>query len=233
MHPVRPFHDHATYTRAAANQQHVTNPPSNKKNFLVVDQKTETAAIEEAFDSFTERKDIGIVLINQHVRPSLPIPLLLFSSLLGEYTYLLPSPSQRTMNRHPSPTPHPPRNKLELITNAQPPSRSPRRSATASTRTRPPSPPSSRSPARTTPTIPRRTASCAACGASLASKQKLRRRRRKRKIKGTGEVRLRRVRGGKSSGKAGRKREEQGRPPPSLGSVYYKESIAVVLCCCI
>ncbi|KAI1272742.1 ATPase, V1 complex, subunit F [Xylaria sp. FL0933] len=47
---------------------HVTNPPDSQKNFLVVDSKTETSAIEAAFDSFTtQRKDIGIVLINQHV----------------------------------------------------------------------------------------------------------------------------------------------------------------------
>ncbi|KAI0014336.1 ATPase, V1 complex, subunit F [Xylariaceae sp. FL0662B] len=47
---------------------HVTNPPDSQKNFLVVDNKTDTAAIEAAFDSFTtQRKDIGIVLINQHV----------------------------------------------------------------------------------------------------------------------------------------------------------------------
>ncbi|KAL1840150.1 hypothetical protein VTJ04DRAFT_4453 [Mycothermus thermophilus] len=47
---------------------HVTPPPDNQKNFLVVDAKTDTAAIEAAFDRFTsERKDIGIVLINQHI----------------------------------------------------------------------------------------------------------------------------------------------------------------------
>ncbi|KAI0598290.1 vacuolar ATP synthase [Biscogniauxia sp. FL1348] len=47
---------------------HVTNPPDSQKNFLVVDNKTEASAIEAAFDSFTtQRKDIGIVLINQHV----------------------------------------------------------------------------------------------------------------------------------------------------------------------
>ncbi|KAF7532517.1 hypothetical protein G7054_g7890 [Neopestalotiopsis clavispora] len=47
---------------------HVTSPPDSQKNFLVVDNKTETSAIEAAFDSFTqERKDIGIVLINQHI----------------------------------------------------------------------------------------------------------------------------------------------------------------------
>ncbi|KAI1323186.1 ATPase, V1 complex, subunit F [Xylariaceae sp. FL0255] len=47
---------------------HVTSPPDSQKNFLVVDAKTETSAIESAFESFTtSRKDIGIVLINQHV----------------------------------------------------------------------------------------------------------------------------------------------------------------------
>ncbi|KAI0159632.1 ATPase, V1 complex, subunit F [Xylariaceae sp. FL1272] len=47
---------------------HVTSPPDSQKNFLVVDAKTETSAIESAFDSFTQqRKDIGIVLINQHI----------------------------------------------------------------------------------------------------------------------------------------------------------------------
>ncbi|KAI1422246.1 ATPase, V1 complex, subunit F [Xylaria sp. FL1777] len=47
---------------------HVTSPPDSQKNFLVVDSKTETSAIEAAFESFTtQRKDIGIVLINQHV----------------------------------------------------------------------------------------------------------------------------------------------------------------------
>jgi vacuolar-type H+-ATPase subunit F/Vma7 len=48
-------------------RQHVTAPPDSQKNFLVVDSKTDNAAIEEAFERFTtERKDIAIVLINQH-----------------------------------------------------------------------------------------------------------------------------------------------------------------------
>ncbi|KAJ4300507.1 H(+)-transporting V1 sector ATPase subunit F [Collariella sp. IMI 366227] len=47
---------------------HVTAPPDNQKNFLIVDAKTDNAAIEAAFERFTtERKDIGIVLINQHI----------------------------------------------------------------------------------------------------------------------------------------------------------------------
>ncbi|KAF2188657.1 vacuolar ATP synthase [Zopfia rhizophila CBS 207.26] len=47
---------------------HVTQPPDSQKNFLVVDVKTENATIEAAFDQFTtERKDIAILLINQHI----------------------------------------------------------------------------------------------------------------------------------------------------------------------
>ncbi|KAI5307498.1 H(+)-transporting V1 sector ATPase subunit F, partial [Ascosphaera atra] len=47
---------------------HVTDPPDSERNFLVVDSKTETSTIEKAFDDFTQRrKDIGILLINQHI----------------------------------------------------------------------------------------------------------------------------------------------------------------------
>ncbi|KAF7437125.1 H(+)-transporting V1 sector ATPase subunit F [Pleurotus ostreatus] len=38
-----------------------------KKNFLIVDAKTQVSTIEAAFQEFTERKDIAILLINQHV----------------------------------------------------------------------------------------------------------------------------------------------------------------------
>ncbi|KAH7883843.1 ATPase, V1 complex, subunit F [Phlebopus sp. FC_14] len=38
-----------------------------KKNFLVVDPKTQVSTIEAAFQEFTERKDIAILLINQHI----------------------------------------------------------------------------------------------------------------------------------------------------------------------
>ncbi|KIW55766.1 V-type proton ATPase subunit F [Exophiala xenobiotica] len=47
---------------------HITDPPDSQKNFLVCDSKTEKSTIEQAFNRFTkERKDIGIVLINQHL----------------------------------------------------------------------------------------------------------------------------------------------------------------------
>ena len=52
----------------------MTQPPDAQKNFLVVDAKTENSAIEAAFDRFTsERKDIAILLINQHVRRRVPV----------------------------------------------------------------------------------------------------------------------------------------------------------------
>ncbi|KAG5654047.1 H(+)-transporting V1 sector ATPase subunit F [Sphagnurus paluster] len=38
-----------------------------KKNFLVVDSKTQVSAIESAFQEFAGRKDIAILLINQHI----------------------------------------------------------------------------------------------------------------------------------------------------------------------
>lgn len=37
--------------------------------------ETPTAVIEAAFQEFTERPDIAILLINQHVRPFQPFPL--------------------------------------------------------------------------------------------------------------------------------------------------------------
>ncbi|PKY01450.1 V-type proton ATPase subunit F [Aspergillus campestris IBT 28561] len=47
---------------------HVTDGPDAQRNFLVVDAKTETSAIEKAFVNFTqERNDIAVLLINQHV----------------------------------------------------------------------------------------------------------------------------------------------------------------------
>lgn len=44
----------------------MTTGADAEKNFLVVDNKTETSTIESTFDRLIERKDIAIVLINQH-----------------------------------------------------------------------------------------------------------------------------------------------------------------------
>ncbi|KAI0932567.1 H(+)-transporting V1 sector ATPase subunit F [Taiwanofungus camphoratus] len=40
---------------------------NHRRNFLIVDSKTQVANIEAAFEEFTERKDIAILLINQHI----------------------------------------------------------------------------------------------------------------------------------------------------------------------
>ncbi|KAF9786136.1 vacuolar ATP synthase [Thelephora terrestris] len=39
----------------------------HEKNFLIVDSKTQISTIENAFERFTERQDIAILLINQHI----------------------------------------------------------------------------------------------------------------------------------------------------------------------
>ncbi|KAI8995381.1 vacuolar ATP synthase subunit F (V-ATPase F subunit) [Trametes punicea] len=45
----------------------IGNVSQNQKNFLVVDSKTQVPTIEATFEEFTQRKDIAILLINQHV----------------------------------------------------------------------------------------------------------------------------------------------------------------------
>lgn len=46
----------------------VNEDEDKKRNFFVVDAKTSTDKIEQMFQEFTsERKDIAILLINQHV----------------------------------------------------------------------------------------------------------------------------------------------------------------------
>lgn len=63
---------------------HITQ--QQKKNFLVVDSKTQVSTIEAAFQEYTERKDIAILLINQHVaekiRPTVDRYQQAFPSLL-------------------------------------------------------------------------------------------------------------------------------------------------------
>ncbi|KAK6004324.1 hypothetical protein QM012_008186 [Aureobasidium pullulans] len=74
---------------------HITDPPDSQKNYLVVDHKTETHAIEEAFDSFTqERKDIAILLINQHIADKI-------RSRVDTYTQAFPSLLEIPSKDHP------------------------------------------------------------------------------------------------------------------------------------
>ena len=61
-------HHHTLTDTVSSSSKHVTDPPDAQKNFLIVDAKTQDTEIEEAFESFTKnRKDIAILLLNQHV----------------------------------------------------------------------------------------------------------------------------------------------------------------------
>jgi V-type H+-transporting ATPase subunit F len=62
---------------------HVTPAPNASKNFLVVDAKTGKDKIEAAFDDFINRKDIGILLINQHVSPFSLSPMCVCVCVVG------------------------------------------------------------------------------------------------------------------------------------------------------
>jgi len=74
---------------------HVTPPPDAQKNFLVVDAKTDNATIEAMFDKFTtERKDIGIVLINQHIAERI-------RHRIDSYTQAFPSVLEIPSKDHP------------------------------------------------------------------------------------------------------------------------------------
>ncbi|OHT08957.1 V-type ATPase, F subunit family protein [Tritrichomonas foetus] len=41
--------------------------PDGSSNFLVVREKTQIEEIEKAFNAFTDRDDIAVLLINQHI----------------------------------------------------------------------------------------------------------------------------------------------------------------------
>ncbi|KAL9125393.1 MAG: hypothetical protein Q9217_005394 [Psora testacea] len=74
---------------------HVTQPPDAQKNFLVVDNKTETATIEQAFDNFTQkRNDVAILLINQHIAERI-------RNRLDTYTEAFPSVLEIPSKDHP------------------------------------------------------------------------------------------------------------------------------------
>jgi V-type H+-transporting ATPase subunit F len=53
-------------------------------NFLIVKHDTQVKSIEDAFHSFTERDDIGIILINQHVAADI-------RHKLKDYTQTIPT----------------------------------------------------------------------------------------------------------------------------------------------
>jgi V-type H+-transporting ATPase subunit F len=64
------------------------------ENFLVVKADTEIGAIEDAFKSFTNREDVGIVLINQHVANNI-------RHVLRDYTKPIPTILEIPSKDHP------------------------------------------------------------------------------------------------------------------------------------
>ncbi|KAI9351451.1 ATPase, V1 complex, subunit F [Obelidium mucronatum] len=65
-----------------------------KANFLVVDAKTTLPTLEETFIEFTKRKDIGIILINQHVAEDI-------RGMLDEYQQAFPTVLEIPSKDHP------------------------------------------------------------------------------------------------------------------------------------
>ncbi|KAJ2233304.1 H(+)-transporting V1 sector ATPase subunit F [Coemansia sp. IMI 203386] len=65
-----------------------------RPNFLVVDAKTTQEHIEETFDAFTKRKDIAIILINQHVAE-------VIRGILDEYSAAFPTVLEIPSKDHP------------------------------------------------------------------------------------------------------------------------------------
>ncbi|BGP37401.1 H(+)-transporting V1 sector ATPase subunit F [Rhodotorula kratochvilovae] len=65
-----------------------------KKNFVVVDSKTPVSTIEAAFAEFTERSDIAILLINQHVADQI-------RPIVEKYTQAFPALLEIPSKDHP------------------------------------------------------------------------------------------------------------------------------------
>ncbi|KAJ2007783.1 H(+)-transporting V1 sector ATPase subunit F [Coemansia thaxteri] len=65
-----------------------------RANFLVVDGKTSQEDIEETFTSFTQRKDVAIVLINQHIADDI-------RGILDEYSAAFPTVLEIPSKDHP------------------------------------------------------------------------------------------------------------------------------------
>ncbi|KAJ1958565.1 H(+)-transporting V1 sector ATPase subunit F [Dipsacomyces acuminosporus] len=65
-----------------------------RENFLVVDSKTTQQQLEETFTSFTKRKDIAIILINQHIADDI-------RGILDEYSSAFPTVLEIPSKDHP------------------------------------------------------------------------------------------------------------------------------------
>jgi V-type H+-transporting ATPase subunit F len=63
-------------------------------NFLIVKQDTKLQLVEEAFENFSTREDVGIILINQHVAKDI-------RHVLKSYTATIPTVLEIPSKEHP------------------------------------------------------------------------------------------------------------------------------------
>ena len=67
---------------------------ADKTNFLIVKADTKQDTIDQAFHSFVERDDIGIVLINQHIANNM-------RHVLKDYNQTIPTVLEIPSKDHP------------------------------------------------------------------------------------------------------------------------------------
>lgn len=67
---------------------------ANSCNFLIVKPDTKLVQVEETFREYTNREDIGIILINQHVANSI-------RHVLKDYTATIPTVLEIPSKEHP------------------------------------------------------------------------------------------------------------------------------------
>lgn len=63
-------------------------------NFLIVKQDTKMAQVEDAFRAFTQRDDVGIILINQHIANDI-------RHVLKDYNQTIPTVLEIPSKEHP------------------------------------------------------------------------------------------------------------------------------------
>ena len=67
---------------------------ADSTNFLIVKQDTKLSQVEEAFLNFSQRDDVGIILINQHIANDI-------RHVLKDYTQTIPTVLEIPSKEHP------------------------------------------------------------------------------------------------------------------------------------
>ena len=67
---------------------------ASSSNFLIVKQDTDLTTIEKAFQDFSTRDDVGIILVNQHIANTI-------RHVLKDYTATIPTVLEIPSKEHP------------------------------------------------------------------------------------------------------------------------------------